>query len=56
MDQHVRLSASERAAYALGRQCFENGEDDTALEAFRALLRTRGGFADVHYMLSLIHI
>lgn len=52
---HVRMTSSERATYALGRQSFENGEDSTAIEAFRTLLATRDGFADVHYMLGLLH-
>jgi len=49
------MTSAERAAYALGRQSFERGERETALEAFRALLETRSGFADVHYMKAVLH-
>ena len=53
--QHVRMTESEQAAYTLGRQSFVHGEDATAIEAFRTLLRTRDSFADVHYMLGVLH-
>jgi len=53
-DSPVTMSSSERAAYTLGRQSFEAGDDETAISAFRTLLGTREGFADVHYMLALI--
>jgi len=53
--QPVRMSARERQAYAQGRGCFERGETDAALSAFGELLRTRGGFADVHYMVGVLH-
>ncbi len=48
------LTPSERRAYKLGRRSFERGDDDTALEQLRRLLRTRQGFADVHYMLGVL--
>ena len=55
MSQHTaRMTHSERAAYALGRESFGRGEDATALEAFQTLLRTREGFADVYYMLGVL--
>jgi len=53
--QPVRMSVSEREAYTQGRSCFERGEVEEALSAFGKLLRTRGGFADVHYMVGLLH-
>jgi len=53
--QHVRMTTEERAAYALGRQSFETGDDETALRAFESLVSTRDGFADVHYMMGLLH-
>lgn len=52
--QREPLSSNERRAYLLGRRSFERGDDRTALEQFRALLRTRGGFADVHYMMGVL--
>jgi len=48
------LTSSERRAYALGRRSFERGDDETALTQLRNLLRTRQGFADVHYMLGVL--
>jgi tetratricopeptide (TPR) repeat protein len=53
-EQHVRMTQAEQAAYSLGRDSFARGEDATALEAFRTLLRTRDGFADVYYMLGIL--
>jgi len=48
------LSAEERQAYALGRACFEQGDDVQALAWLERLLATRSGFADVHYMVGLL--
>lgn len=48
------LSAEERQAYALGRTCFEQGDDAQALSWLTRLVVTRPGFADVHYMLGLL--
>ena len=50
----MRMTQPEQAAYSLGRKSFARGEDETALKAFRALLLTRDGFADVHYMLGIL--
>ena len=43
---HVQMTRPEQAAYTLARQSFARGEDETALQAVRTLLRTREGFAD----------
>jgi tetratricopeptide (TPR) repeat protein len=48
------LHLEERRAYALGRRYFEHGDDDAALAQLEALLRTRGEFADVHYMIGVV--
>lgn len=48
------LSAAERRAYELGRRCFERGDAEGALFAYQELLRTRGGFADVHYRVATL--
>jgi len=48
------LTSTERRAYALGRRSFERGDDEMALAQLRDLLRTRQGFADVHYMLGVL--
>ena len=48
------MSTAEREVYARGRKHFERGEVEPALEAFSTLLRTRDGFADIHYMVGLL--
>ena len=48
------LSTEERQAYALGRACFEQGDDGQAQHWLAKLVATRDGFADVHYMLGLL--
>jgi tetratricopeptide (TPR) repeat protein len=48
------LSPEERRAYALGRACFEQGDDAQAQRWLTKLAVTREGFADVHYMLGLL--
>jgi tetratricopeptide (TPR) repeat protein len=55
MLQTARLTASERSAYEQGRKCFEHGDVEPALDAFAKLLQTRESFADVHYMVGLLH-
>ena len=49
------MTATERRNYKLGRRSFESGDDDMALAAFKRLLLTRGGYADVHYMMGVLH-
>jgi tetratricopeptide (TPR) repeat protein len=48
------LTSNERRAYALGRRSFERGDDETAFAQLSRLIRTRQGFADVHYMLGVL--
>jgi tetratricopeptide (TPR) repeat protein len=48
------LTPTERRAYKIGCRSFERGDDDTALAQLRRLLRTKQGFADVHYMLGVL--
>lgn len=48
------LTSTERRAYLLGRRSFERGDDKTALQQLREFLRTRQGFADVHYMVGVL--
>jgi len=49
------MTPSEREAFALGRQRFENGDDETALHALQSVLQTCPRYADVHYMVGLLH-
>ncbi|MGI9592858.1 MAG: tetratricopeptide repeat protein, partial [Myxococcota bacterium] len=48
------LTPNERRAYLLGRRSFQRGDDQTALRQLRAFVRTRRGYADVHYMLGVL--
>ncbi len=48
------MTPEERRAYRQGRRHFERGEVDAALEQFGRLMRTRPGFADVHYMVGTL--
>ena len=54
--QHQRrpLTPAEREAYELGRRSYERGDVSDALSQFGRLLRTRSGFADVHYMVGTL--
>jgi tetratricopeptide (TPR) repeat protein len=54
MTQPQPMTTAEREAYSRGRQHFERGEIDPALEAFSSLLRTRENFADIHYMVGIL--
>jgi tetratricopeptide (TPR) repeat protein len=49
------MTREERESYLLGRQRFEAGDDQGALETFDQLLASRPRFADVHYMVGLVH-
>lgn len=49
------MTTEERRAFALGRRSFENGDWDGALAHLEPLVRTRPGFADVHYLIGLAH-
>jgi tetratricopeptide (TPR) repeat protein len=48
------LSQAERRAYELGRRGWLRGDVDAGLAELRTLLRTRAGFADVHYMVGTL--
>ena len=45
----------ERAAYRLGRKLFERGEDGAALDQLAELCDAKPEFADVHYMVGVLH-
>ena len=47
--------ADERAWYTQGRRLFEAGEDETALELLCRLRERRPYWADVHYLVGLLH-
>jgi tetratricopeptide (TPR) repeat protein len=49
------MTREERESYLYGRQLFEAGDDPGSLETFTALLETCPRFADVHYMVGLVH-
>jgi len=51
----ARLSAAESAALRVGRQQFARGEDEAALVAFERVLAEHAGFADLHYLVGLVH-
>lgn len=48
------LSSEERRLYELGRRRYERGEWEGALRALQRFLDTRGGYADVHYMVGTL--
>ena len=55
MQHQGRMTREERESYLLGRQRFEAGDDRGALETFTLLLESCPRFADVHYMVGLVH-
>jgi tetratricopeptide (TPR) repeat protein len=54
MRESAAMNPSERRAYAIGREHFERGDTDQAIEQLSELLRTHTDFADVHYMLGIL--
>ncbi|HKA14166.1 MAG TPA: tetratricopeptide repeat protein [Myxococcota bacterium] len=48
------LTEAERRCYDLGRQRWERGDRDGALQAFERFLESRREFADVHYMVGML--
>lgn len=54
MSQAGSLTPAERRDYALGRRSFERGDDEASLLHLTRLIRTRG-YADVHYMIGVMH-
>ncbi len=55
MPQTRSLTSAERRDYQLGRRSFERNEVDVALDHLGRLLETRDQFADVHYMVGVLH-
>ena len=55
MQQYGRMNREERESYRIGRQRFEAGDDQGALETFSLLLESCPRVADVHYMVGLVH-
>jgi tetratricopeptide (TPR) repeat protein len=49
------MSLEERDAVRAGRGCFERGEDDAALAAFERVLEAHPRYADLHYLVGLVH-
>jgi tetratricopeptide (TPR) repeat protein len=49
------LTPEERHRYEQGCRSFERGDADAALEQLGQLLTSRDGFADVHYMMGILH-
>jgi tetratricopeptide (TPR) repeat protein len=54
MSQAGSLTPAERRDYTLGRRSFERGDDEVSLLHLTRLVRTRG-YADVHFMIGVIH-
>jgi tetratricopeptide (TPR) repeat protein len=50
-----RMSSAERDAVRAARTCFERGEDEAALAAFGAVLEAHPRYADLHYLVGLVH-
>ena len=50
-----RMNQGEREEFLLGQKLFEAGDDIAALGAFEALLETCPRYADVHYLVGLVH-
>ncbi len=49
------MTSAERRAMQQARRSFERGDDRVALAQLEHLLERRGGFADLHYMVGLLH-
>ena len=49
------LSDAERRCYEIGRERWERGDREGALDALERFLETRREFADVHYMVGTLH-
>ena len=55
MQPTVSMSREAREAYRGGHACYERGDWDGALVRFQLLLESHPRFADVHYMVGLLH-
>ena len=49
------MSLEERDAVRAGRGSFERGEDEAALAAFTRVLAAHPRYADLHYLVGLVH-
>lgn len=49
------MSLAERDAVRAGRSSFERGEDEAALAAFAQVLEVHPRYADLHYLVGLVH-
>ncbi len=49
------MTVAERRSYELGCRSFDRGDTDEALTQLEAFARTRGNFANVHYMMGVLH-
>ncbi len=49
------MTREDREAYQLGRQRFLAGDDEGALEALNRAAQARPRWADVHYMIGVLH-
>jgi tetratricopeptide (TPR) repeat protein len=49
------MTGAERRAVEQARRSFEGGDDGAALSQLERLLEKRDGFADLHYMVGLLH-
>jgi len=49
------MSPAERDAVRLGRASFERGDDEVALEALTRVLDAHPRYADLHYLVGLVH-
>ncbi len=49
------MSLEERDAVRAARSSFERGEDEAALAAFARVLESHPGYADLHYLVGLVH-
>ena len=55
MSRVTPMTPVEREAYTRGCGCFATGDADEALLSFSRLLESRSDFADVHYMMGVMH-
>jgi len=49
------MTGAERHVMEQARRSLERGEESAALDLLERLLETRSGFADLHYMVGLLH-
>ncbi len=49
------MTGAERRAVALARRSVESGDDDAALAQLSRLIEARSGYADLHYLMGVVH-